>query len=121
MKRTNLFTAGMLLSMIATAAGCAGEATDVGDPTEGGDDVGQVGWQITQVGTPVVTGCGVSTLFDITAPVAIGFLGVNASSLQSQDLTLKLFRMDQFGNSQKVNVQAEQSASFSQKQHADAN
>src|SRR5262245_11575103 len=96
MKTANILAYGVVGPIMAFAVGCAGD-TSAGDPTDDAENVGQGEWEIALVGAPAVAGCNVTSLFNIAAPLNqnVGFVGVNASNLQAQDILMQLFTTDQ--------------------------
>lgn len=100
-----LFATATMMSVGCAAGTDASLSEDPGSSSQA---------QIAALGTPIVSGCNVSQMFDIQAPSSsnIGFVAVSNQNLN--DMEAQLFAVDQQGNQTALNTSAQQTSAAMQ-------
>ena len=115
MSRTKCMLATILGGLVSLSVGCGGDE-QVSSPTP--DPTGESAWNIVQVGGLVNDGCLSRAVFEISSAQAIDFIAVNSSNLESSDMSLELFTMDQSGHRQLLSTKAITASSLDHREAA---
>lgn len=103
MRTTRALRSSAVLFALAIVACSSGS----GDPGPEGKS-GNRSAEITALGAPVVDGCSIGLAFDLTAPAAIGVVGITPLGGLAGAPVLSLYAVDELGNEQLIAEEASQ-------------